>query len=226
MQNLKYSSQRRTTTDHVFDSLYDDIVSLSLLPGTKMSEVEIAEKFGVSRQPVRDAFNRLGNLDLLLIRPQRATVVRGFSMERIDEARFLRLTVELEVFKNACQVWDEGCSNKGRDIIEKQKKAVIEEQWDKFHTLDYQFHALVCEISGCRFALGTIETCRQKTDRLCALSFIRESEVEKIIEDHNELIKALENNDQSRCSDMVRLHLKRLDPVIAEIRLEHSEYFE
>ena len=79
--------ERRTTTDEVFDRLHEEIVTLELLPGTKLSEVEVARRFGVSRQPVRDAFNRLSNLDLLLIRPQKATEVRGFSIERIARAR-------------------------------------------------------------------------------------------------------------------------------------------
>ncbi|NNE48440.1 MAG: GntR family transcriptional regulator, partial [Rhodothermales bacterium] len=42
---------------------------------------EVARCFGVSRQPVRNAFTKLGSEDLLLIRPQKATEVRGFSME-------------------------------------------------------------------------------------------------------------------------------------------------
>lgn len=97
MQDKEEVFERRTTADMVFDQLYEDIASLKVLPGSKLSEAEIARRFGVSRQPVRDAFNRLGNLDLLLIRPQRATEVRGFSMDRVQHARFVRLAVELEV---------------------------------------------------------------------------------------------------------------------------------
>ncbi|MEL6920239.1 MAG: GntR family transcriptional regulator, partial [Pseudomonadota bacterium] len=52
------TGERRTTADAVFDQLLDEIVSLSLTPGTKLSEVDVAKRFGVSRQPVRDAFNR------------------------------------------------------------------------------------------------------------------------------------------------------------------------
>lgn len=226
MQNLNVNPERRTSADVVFDSLYDDIVSLRLLPGSRMSVVEVAEKFDVSRQPVRDAFNRLGNLDLLLIRPQKATVVRGFSMQRIEEARFLRLAIELEVFRTAALVWEKSHSTLARDNIAEQQRAVAALQWDTFHAVDGQFHALVCKISGCDFAIRTIETCRQKMDRLCALSFNREREVEAVLDDHNALVTALERNDPSACADIIRLHLTRLDSVIAEIRLEHSEYFE
>ena len=72
--------ERRTSVDDIFDYLYDEISGLRLRPGDRISEADIAARFGVSRQPVRDAFNRLANLDLLLIRPQRATEVKRFSM--------------------------------------------------------------------------------------------------------------------------------------------------
>ena len=63
--------ERRTTADVVFEQLHREIASLTLLPGTKLSEAEVARRFGVSRQPVREAFSRLGNLELLLVRPQK-----------------------------------------------------------------------------------------------------------------------------------------------------------
>ena len=100
MQELAGVFERRTTTDVVFDQLHEEIVSLEVLPGTKLSEADVARRFGVSRQPVRDAFARLENLDLLLIRPQKATEVRGFSMQRIAHARIVRLAVELDPWTN------------------------------------------------------------------------------------------------------------------------------
>lgn len=226
MQNLKTQPMRRTSTDQVFASLQEDILTLKLLPGTKMSEVEVAERFGVSRQPVRDAFNRLGHLDLLRIRPQRATVVRGFSVEKIAEARFLRLAVELEVIRNACDVWDSQASEKALENLDHQKAAVEAGRWDQFHALDFQFHLLICELSDCHYATNTITSCRQQTDRLCVLSFTRDKEVDSVVEQHRLLVKALEQRDKSTASDIVRAHLGRLDSVVAEIQSSHCEYFE
>ncbi|KKK71856.1 hypothetical protein LCGC14_2909720, partial [marine sediment metagenome] len=76
MSNATQMWDRRTGVDVVANHLYEEITSLRLLPGAKISEAEIAARFGVSRQPVRDAFSRLENLDLLLIRPQKATEVK------------------------------------------------------------------------------------------------------------------------------------------------------
>ena len=61
---------RRTVVDEIFEHLHDEISSMRLRPGDRISEADVAAQFGVSRQPVRDAFSRLENASLLLIRPQ------------------------------------------------------------------------------------------------------------------------------------------------------------
>lgn len=226
MDVLATEPERRTTTDLLFDQLHEDIVSLKLLPGSKLSETEVAQRFGVSRQPVRDAFNRLSNLDLLLVRPQKATVVRGFSMKRIAHARFLRLAVELEVVRCAGLVWDDKRAEQLQHIIDLQKRVIDGGRDDEFHDLDFRFHALLCELGDQSMAADVIAECRQKTDRLCVLSFNRPAEASALIDEHLELADALANNNAKRAADITRHHLGRLDSVIDEIYVKHAEYFE
>ncbi|MEO0624365.1 MAG: GntR family transcriptional regulator [Pseudomonadota bacterium] len=217
---------QRTTTDIVFERLHREIVSLALLPGTKLSEAEVARRFGVSRQPVRDAFNRLGNLDLLLIRPQRATEVRGFSMERIARSRFVRLAVELEVIRRACAVWDERRAEVVGQNLTAQAAAIDGGQTETFNALDHEFHTLICELGGCRLSIETIKDCKQKVDRLCTLSLGRASEAKTLLGDHRALAHALRAKSVDDATDITRAHLARLDDTIAEIQDTHSEYFE
>ncbi|RMF38825.1 MAG: GntR family transcriptional regulator [Alphaproteobacteria bacterium] len=218
--------ERRTATDVVFERLYEEIVSLKLMPGTKLSEQEIARRFGVSRQPVRDAFNRLGNLDLLLIRPQKATEVRGFSMPRIEHARFVRLAVELEVLRDACSVWTESHAEALERIIDRQQQVIDRGQPEKFHELDYRFHRLICELGGHPLAFETIEDCKRKIDRLCVLSLGRAQEAATLVEDHRRIAHALRRRSAEEATAAARLHLGRLDETIADIHRTHSEYFE
>ncbi|MEP4475789.1 MAG: winged helix-turn-helix domain-containing protein, partial [Lentilitoribacter sp.] len=65
MAHAAQISDARTSVDDIFDLLRSEILSLKLRPGDKLSEVDMAARFGVSRQPVRDAFSRLANQDLL-----------------------------------------------------------------------------------------------------------------------------------------------------------------
>ena len=226
MQNIAEILERRTTTDLVFEELFNAIVSLQMLPGTKLSEAEIAKKFGVSRQPVREAFNKLEAQDLLLIRPQKATQVRGFSMERIAHARFVRLAVEVEVVRCACAKWQPSDNEQLKLNLDEQRKSIDRNQPEEFHRLDYEFHKLICSLAGHQMAFETIQQCKRKVDRLCMLSLGRQSEASTLLGDHEELAAALEKGDEKNAANIVRLHLGRLDETINDIHREHSEYFE
>lgn len=216
----------RTTTDMVFEQLHADILTLRLLPGSKISEAEIAASLGVSRQPVRDAFNRLGNLGLLSIRPQRATLVRGFSLSKIANARFIRLAVEIEVIRQACGLWDDAKSQILNDNMAQQRAAQTAGQTDLFHELDYEFHRLICEQGGQPLAFDTITWCKQQVDRICLLSLGQATEVAELISDHETLVDALANRNLAEAEAITRHHLSRLDKVIEDIHDTHAEYFE
>ncbi len=226
MLDLVDNNQRKTTTDIVFDKLHEDIASLKLLPGTKLSEAEIAQRFGVSRQPVRDAFNRLENLDLLLIRPQRATEVRGFSIGHVAHARFVRLSVELEVIRHACSIWDEVKANKLEHNLELQEQSVLSEQAEQFHLLDYEFHKLICELGELPLAFKTIEECKKRVDRLCVLSLDRKDEYSVLLDDHRKIASGLKRGSAEDATATARKHFARLDDTITYIHKKHSEYFE
>lgn len=226
MQNNTDPMVPRTTADIVFASLREEIATLKLLPGTKISESEVASRMGVSRQPVRDAFNRLGNLDLLWIRPQRATVVRGFSMKSIENARFVRQAVESEVVEQACKVWDANCAEALEANLIQQQEAIDAGQIDEFHDLDYQFHQLICQLSGYPMAFEVIEQSKRKVDRLCMLSLGKSEEVSTILEDHREIARALGDRSVEKARTVTKRHLSRLDDSIKEIYAKHSEYFE
>jgi DNA-binding GntR family transcriptional regulator len=219
------SVDRRTTANAVFDDLHREITSLELLPGTKLSEAEVARRFGVSRQPVREAFSKLDNLDLLLVRPQKASVVRGFSIQRVAHARFLRLAVELEVVKRACAVWSASTAEILHRNIEQQRQS-LSDRSEQFHALDFQFHKLICELSGCPLAVESIAECRQRIERLCTLSLARNSEPEIVLDDHEKLAEALKDKSEERALAITRLHLGRLDSIIEEVHQTHFEYFE
>ena len=218
--------ERRTSADAVYDYLYDRIGSLELLPGAKISEAEIAAKFGISRQPVRDAFSRLGNMDLLQIRPQKATVVKKFSLRSIAKARFVRLSVEIEVLRLAALQWDGSLDAELSSNLEGQKAALKSKDIDAFHALDYEFHRLLCESAGVEFAFEIISENKARVDRLCVLSLTAEDGMVDLIEDHETIMAQLRSKNPEGVSETIRKHLSRLDETIREIHEKHASYFE
>ncbi|MBT0957556.1 GntR family transcriptional regulator [Alphaproteobacteria bacterium KMM 3653] len=217
---------RRTSVDVVFDELYESISGMELLPGDKISEAEIATKFGVSRQPVRDAFNRLENLDLLLIRPQRATEVKRFSSRTIAKSRFVRAAVECEVLRRAARL----CGEEGEALLEAslalQKIAIKAPTNDKFGELDYQFHETICGIAQVDYAFEVIKEEKAKVDRLCMLSLAKTDRRDQLLLDHKEIAKQIIANNEEGAVAAGLVHLSRLDATIETIQEKNPDYFE
>jgi len=219
-------ASRRTTADAIFDQLRDQIMGLELLPGTKMSEAEIAQRFGVSRQPVREAFNLLSTLDLLLVQPQKATRVQRFSASKIKNARFIRRAIEIEISKTACQSWTTEHQSDFDDNIKAQHEAVAANDTAAFHALDREFHRLIAAVADTPLAFEQVDQNKAQVDRICVLSLKRSDEMQLLVDDHIAILHGLSNGDQTAVETAVRLHLSRIDTTIDEVRANYPKYFE
>jgi DNA-binding GntR family transcriptional regulator len=226
MPNSARLTERRTSVDEVFDYLHDQIVSLGLRPGDKISEADIAARFGISRQPVRDAFSRLANLDLLLIRPQRATEVKRFSMREIEKSRFVRASIETEVLRRAAAQCDaDGAAQLDASLAE-QGKAVEAVDVESFGKLDYAFHKAICGIAQVDFAFDVIMTEKSKVDRLCLLGLSKEQRLPDLLTDHQGIADAIKAHNPGLAVEIGMFHLSRLDETIERITATNANYFE
>ncbi|WP_208986040.1 GntR family transcriptional regulator [Labrenzia sp. OB1] len=223
---LKQTSDRRPRVDEIFDYLHNEIGSMRLKPGDRISEADIAAKFGVSRQPVRDAFSRLESLDLLLIRPQRATEVRKFSTREIEKSRFVRAAVEKEVLDLAARRCDAAGAAVLDDCIAGQRNVIAERNFEAFGNLDYAFHQALCKIAEVEFAFDVISVEKAKVDRLCTLGLARLDRMPPLLKDHETIAEAVKAHDSKAAVAAGILHLSRLDSTIDLISAEHSNYFE
>lgn len=226
MAQVTQFSARRTSVDDIFDYLHDEILSLRLRPGDKISEADIAARFSVSRQPVRDAFSRLANLDLLLIRPQRATEVKRFSAREIEKSRFVRASVEREVLRRAAERCDaEGAALLDASLAE-QARVIKARDFDAFGELDYDFHKTLCHVAGVDFAFDVIQAEKAKVDRLCMLGLAKEDRMPELVKDHEAIAAAVKANDPDRAVETGMIHLSRLDETIDHITANNANYFE
>ena len=90
----RVTNTSNTVNGAVYEELKRSIITLRLAPGTEMSTLEIATKLNVSRTPVREAFLRLQNEDLVEMVPQKQTIVSRINLDRVEQERFLRESLE------------------------------------------------------------------------------------------------------------------------------------
>lgn len=215
---------RPSVTDAIFEELHRQIVGMELPPGTRMSEADVAEIMGVSRQPVRDAFYRLSVLGFLTIRPQRATVVAAISEKAVMQARFIRSAIEAETVRVACERLTDADMRALDQVLEDQREAVADRDAPRFHELDDRFHREICERSGHGYAWEIIRENKSHMDRVRMLSLSFASG--DAFGDHLKVMAAIKARDPARAMAEMHEHLVRIKTQIRRIRAEHEQYFE
>ncbi|WP_299912506.1 GntR family transcriptional regulator [uncultured Paracoccus sp.] len=210
-----------TVTEQVYDALYDRIVDLTLPPGARLSEAEVAAQMGVSRQPVRDAFYRLSQLGFILIRPQRATIVTQISEEAIRQAKFIRLSLELSCIREAVQRLTEAQLDRLEAVLDGQQAAIDAGRRDEFHQLDEQFHHDIAAFSGLEFVWTLVKDKKGHMDRARYQSLPYNAE--NALAEHRQILAALRDRDTEAAAAALTAHLSRIDELLARLRSERPE---
>jgi DNA-binding GntR family transcriptional regulator len=130
--------------EYAYRVLKSNIMSLELKPGQKISESELVQKLNISRTPIREILIRLGEEDLIEVKPQQGTYISLLKMEYIEEAFFMSYHLEKEVLKLACDSFPkEKLIELERNLIE--QKFILEKQNKKmeFNIFDSNFHEII-----------------------------------------------------------------------------------
>lgn len=215
---------RPSISDGVFTELQRQVLSLELVPGSKVSESDIAKALGVSRQPVRDAFYRLARLGFLEIRPQRATTVTLISGAAVMRARAIRTALELETVRAAATMLSAEDIDALEEIIARQDAAIEAGDKPDFHRLDDLFHREICNRAGMDFFWQLIAENKGHMDRVRMLSLAFASR--DAWEDHRRILAALRAHDVAEACTAMRAHLSRIQEQIARIRAANHEWFD
>ena len=214
---------RKTIARQVAEALRDAIICLELKPGDTISENDIGARYGVSRQPVREAFIQLSEAGLVRVRPQRPTEVVKISVCDVLNARFVREALETAVIHKAAKAAS-GLAPGHFDAMLARQEALAEgDDYRAFHALDDAFHREIARIAGCDFVWKLIEAQKAPMDRVRFLSlrFNRSA----AIGEHRAIADAVLAGDRARAEAALKLHLGRIDELIRQIREDHREYF-
>ena len=141
MQSQKLRLDRsRHAAPQVFEHLREQIVSLELAPGTALSRVTLAETYGLSQTPIRDALMRLAEEALVEIYPQHTTVVSRIDIPAARQAHFLRQSLELEIVHQLAQRPDPMLHKRLQASIDLQRVSHANGEYQHFIDADQAFH--------------------------------------------------------------------------------------
>lgn len=222
----KTGDRSSSTAAQVERDLREAIIRLELRPGCRLSEQEIADRLGVSRQPVREALIALGKAKLVEALPKRGTVVVKISARQMMEARFVREAIETAVVLRACETFDPWVRPTITSILARQKAARDAQDNNSFRREDELFHLALANGAGCGLAWSVISDIKAHIDRVCNLQLRKLESMSGLIAEHEAIIAAIDARDSDRAVTAMKIHLNGILSDLPSIEAENPDLFE
>ncbi|MDF0696435.1 GntR family transcriptional regulator [Rhizobium sp. MC63] len=217
--------RRVTTAGAIYERLYADIVSLRMPPGLFLQEKRIADEFGVSRTPVREALLRLSEGGLVDIFPQSGTVVSRVPVSAIPEAVIVRKALEGTTAEMAAQTATAADVARLDAIIARQRAHAAAGNASSFHEEDEAFHEAITQISGYPGIWAILKTVKVQIDRARRLTLPALGRMGNVVSEHMIIRDALAAHDAAAARSTMIHHLSAVIPDVDELRSRYPDYF-
>lgn len=214
---------RATLASELHRRLRAEIVRLALRPGDTISEAETARRFGVSRQPVREAFIHLADDGFLLIRPQRPTVVRPIAEAAVLAAPFVREAVEADTVRLAAGRWRLADAVALKALLARRAEAVAADR-EAFHALDQAFHREIARRAGRLDAWAMVDRHKAQMDRVRWLAV--EVNSARTLAQHWGIAAALAAREVASAERAMGAHLSAIKDGLGSLRASQGQAFE
>lgn len=194
----------------IYERLRRAITTLAMLPSEALSEKELSLQLGVSRTPVREALIRLADEGLIDILPQRGSFVAPIRLRDVEEAQFIRESLEVAVARRLA----DKCSQRFLDEIhanlDQQEQAVAADDRDLFLELDEAFHRRFCEEANLSKSWRVIQSVKLQIDRVRYLSLPEPGHLKSLHAQHRTIVVAIESKNETQAGQSMSVHLREV----------------
>ncbi|TCK93236.1 DNA-binding GntR family transcriptional regulator [Natranaerovirga hydrolytica] len=225
------SKETASIPNQVYTRLKSEILSLKLKPGQSIGENEIANRFNVSRTPVRDAFKRLEYEHLLEIKSHRSTVVSLIDINFITDIIYIREKLEYAVIEELCKNFSKNKIFKLQLILKKQENLFsqnlsLEDLSRQFIEADNEFHNMIYQLANKENILNFIKSISHHYERFRVfVNFTDEENLYKLYEQHKALYECMVSNNLDTLKELFSQHLYEGIYRSSEKVFEYPEYF-
>ncbi len=206
--NVPERLPREKARDFALRVLRENIISLALEPGCKVSESELADEMGLSRTPVREALIELGNYGIVETFPQNGVFISKIDYRSIEESRFMRLALETLAVQEACDVITAEQLEEMEDILQIQEMYLDNKNAKMLLKMDNRFHRGIFAACNKLLSYTLMQNMAVHFDRVRQLSLTTVKDI-RIVEDHRGIVDAVKSRDKEKAKEMMTIHLSR-----------------
>ncbi|PAD77131.1 MULTISPECIES: GntR family transcriptional regulator [Paenibacillus] len=194
--------KRLSLRDEVYHALKKSIITLELQPGQRLSDKELADQFGISRTPVREALKRLEDEGLIGSLPGSSTFVAPIQFEEAKHAFTVVAALHALAARLACPIMQEEDIAALEAINEELRLAI--EQGDVIQAIeaDTRFHHVFLDAAANPEILLAMERCVPKIHRLEVAQFNHVKGIGSVAQ-HRRILSALRNKEYEKTVRLV-----------------------
>lgn len=225
-------AQKHTaTSDGVYDQLKEQILHLELPPGAAISEIETAEKYNISRTPVRDAFKRLEREGLLEIRPHIGTFISLIDLNAVSDILYIREVLEFSVLSDLSQIYDKSHDLRIQLILQHQKELLesdmpIDELSRAFIHSDNEFHTALFDAAGKKNVIKFLYSYNSQYERFRTfINLNGKEDLQKLYNSHIQIWNCIASKDLIGLKNCINHHLYDGVSASGDIIRKTPEYF-
>jgi DNA-binding GntR family transcriptional regulator len=204
----------RLLADKIYEQLKVDIITCKYHPGDSLTEIELANKFNVSRTPIREVCNRLMKEDFLQSIPYKGYIVSPVKLQDLHELYQIRMILEPYAAELAARHGSPALIKQLRNILKVgAKNSTGDRAMDK-HTFlklieaDLDFHNALAEASGNARLAKIVSDLRNQIERLVYLIYEHYGQYRHAgFDEHEEVVKAIEAGDPKLARDIMTQHI-------------------
>jgi DNA-binding GntR family transcriptional regulator len=190
--------------ERVYEALLELITTRALSPGQHLVETELASHLGVSRQPVREALQRLNTEGWVDLRPAQGAFVHEPTEAEADQLLVVRALLEAEAARLAAATSSSTGVSRLKKLCEAGEKAVRADDVDAVVAANAAFHACVMELAG-NSVLAELAAQVDRRVRWYYTPVARQRGMESW-QEHRELIAAIADRDEAAARRVMRAH--------------------
>lgn len=193
-----------TLREKILEHIRDAIISGTLKAGSRVSEPELAERYGISRTPIREAFRQLESEGYLTVIPRRGAVVSEFSQKDVEDFYAIKSILEGYAARQACSRLTDRELDRLQANNDRLAELAGQNDIKTFFKVHNDFHEMFIRAADNEKLRELITSVVTRFQRLRFMSLSLSGRMEIVVQEHAKIIEAFRSKDAETAEMLVR----------------------
>jgi len=195
-------------TDRIFMQIENDILLGKYQPGESLIETKLSKELNVSRTPIREALRQLEREGLVQSIPNRGVIVKGVSIQDIEDIYTIRMMIEGLAARWAAEKITDKEIEELKEDVDLEEFYTTKNESSQLLKFDSLFHDILFKASKSRPLMHILSLFHHYIQRARSASLSTPGRAQRVLEEHKAILKAIMERDAQKAERLTNEHIK------------------